>query len=151
MQKTQSASWEAVPKHIADYARSFETKGLAQAEYDRLRALAPAFSKDRAPENQEEWDLMAALHALIKQRHCFEIEERRVAAERKNEKQPVDLEYGHTIGSRGGRVRCVTAICQANGDTSGEIYGHGPRSVTAALAILTKRCSCGAGWHMEDV
>ncbi len=147
--KTRGENWDSVPEDVASYARSFGTKELAEAEYSRLRFFAPTFSPTRAPTNHAEWDMLARLQALRKQIYCFEVEERRERAERKKVKQDCDLEFGHTYGSRGGRVRCVTAICRESSDTSGEIYGQGPRSVAAALAILGKRCSCGAGWHQE--
>lgn len=44
-------------------------------------------------------------------------------------------------------VPVLYATCKAGDHVVGPITGHGPRSVAAACAILSKDCPCGRKWH----
>jgi hypothetical protein len=147
--KDRGESWDHVRPDVAAWAQGFTLDG-AVAAYAELRAFVPVFNAERAPETAFEREAVLKLHALDKRRYCLVAEARREKAKRRKEKQEATIEEGETTGSNGYPVGCVVATCEASGDQSDSIFGTGPRSVMAAMAQLTKRCSCGSGWHEES-
>lgn len=66
-----------------------------------------------------------------------------------------DVELTKAINKRGFEQDCVIVTCQESGDSTPEVvdgdeepvWGHSPKSVRRALALLSENCSCGSRYH----